>query len=72
MAKKSSNTQGNPYHDEGDGKFTSPNDNGSSFSTKISNIKLKPGADLSGLAQSIKKLEEKKQPSAPIFFVWTN
>ena len=24
MAIKSNNAQGNPYHDEGDGKFTSP------------------------------------------------
>lgn len=53
MATKSNNTQGNPYHDETTGEFTSPN----SASQKTEqpqqsgnlNIKLKDGVDLSKL-----------------------
>ena len=67
MAIKSNNTQGNPYHDEGSGEFTSPNNGNGSSNAIVNKIKIKPGANLSNFAQSIKNLEEKEQPSAPIF-----
>lgn len=42
MAKKSDNTKGNPYHDEGTGEFTSPNSNGG----KMLSIRFKANVDL--------------------------
>lgn len=57
MATKSSNLKGNPYHDENDGRFTSPNEgNAKEQNNNISNgIQLKPGVNLGGL-----KLKEGK------------
>lgn len=49
MATKSSNTQGNPYHDE-EGKFTSADNNGS-----------KSGQELQNQDLSVQKLEQKAQ-----------
>ena len=48
MATKSSNTQGNPYHDE-EGKFTSANGNSVSArkdGEKHFSIRLKPNFDV--------------------------
>ena len=48
MAKKSSNTIGNPYHDESTGEFTSPDkDKESNQNQSFSTLSLKKGVDLS-------------------------
>ncbi len=68
MATKSSNTQGNPYHDEATGEFTSKD--GQSASAKNENdlsgevkpvsggIKLKAGVDLSNLTAPKAKFKD--------------
>ena len=56
MATKSSNTQGNPYHDE-EGKFTSANDSGEKFQKIESKIKLKDNVDLGGFKKPSLKMK---------------
>lgn len=57
MATKSSNTQGNPYHDE-EGKFTSANDTGEKLEKIESKIKLKEGIDLGNIKVPQVKMKE--------------
>ena len=66
MATKSSNTQGNPYHDE-EGKFTTAN--GSSTSVKegegkLFSIRLKPNFDINAAKQGLQKAKISSQQSA--------
>ena len=49
MAKKSSNTQGNPYHDESTGEFTSADGASGSRVEEAPKIKIKSGVDLSSI-----------------------
>lgn len=58
MATKSSNTQGNPYHDEKTGEFTSANDSGEKLEKIESQISLKPGVDLSTIKKPSVKMKE--------------
>lgn len=46
MAKKSSNTQGNPYHDEATGEFTSPNGGGNVDNKPKLKLKVKTNIDI--------------------------
>lgn len=62
MAIKSNNSQGNPYHDESSGEFTSPNSSGNeqqkiSSSTPTLKIKVK-GEGLTGLANKLNDLNQ--------------
>lgn len=60
MATKSSNTQGNPYHDEATGEFTSAG-SGSAKTEQVeaTGIRLKPGVDLSTIkARTAIRLKE--------------
>lgn len=61
MATKSSNTQGNPYHDE-EGKFTSADDAGAKKELELQKIEqkaqLKTGADLSTFKKPSIKMKE--------------
>ena len=53
MAKKSSNTIGNPYHDESTGEFTSPDkDKESNQNQSFSTLSLKKGVDLSNFPKN--------------------
>lgn len=47
MAKRSSNTQGNPYHDESTGEFTSADGASQKAGKAKSGVRMKPGVDLS-------------------------
>lgn len=65
MAKKSSNTQGNPYHDEETGEFTSP---GSSSSTPTPieapqglKLKIKQGVNVAGIISELNQVSNIKR-----------
>lgn len=61
MATKSTNTQGNPYHDEKTGKFTSSDSSSSSGEVnlndgaKLFSIRLKPNANLNDAKSDLQK-----------------
>lgn len=73
MAQKSSNTKGNPYHDEGTGQFTSADGSGSSsdiengIDKKQRAIRLKPNFDINAARGDLQQAKAKAQSAkAPI------
>ena len=72
MATKSSNTKGNPYHDEGTGRFTSSGESGAkgaeqSGTPKMPSIRLKPNFDISSARSSLASQPQppQNQPQPP-------
>lgn len=67
MAIKSSNTQGNPYHDEGTGEFTSANGSGQAQSKKPTfKFTFKEGFDLKSALAGAKEDKKKEQTTGAI------